>query len=224
MNERDQAVQRLFARIARHYDRINSLISLGLHRGWRRAALAQVPPEPTGVCLDLCAGTGDFALSLQERGWTVVACDLTPEMLRIARRRSAGSLSAVVGNALALPLGDQSVSLVTNGFGLRQCEEELPTLLAEVRRVLRPGGVFVVLELSHPPAGWWQRLSHLYIHLLIPLVGSLVDRQAYSYLARSLHDYPDADGLRQLLLEAGFRSCDYRLLTGGVAAVHVARL
>lgn len=224
MTEREAAITALFSRIAPGYDLLNTVISLGLHHGWRRRAVQALAPEPHWRCLDLCAGTGEFARALLPRCRQVVAADLSLPMLRRAQQRCGASLSAVVADGFALPFPTATFDCVTNGFGLRHCGSDLPAFLSETRRVLRPGGRLLILELSHPPSSLWRRLTRLYIHGLLPLIGGLYDRQAYAYLSRSLAHYPDAAGLRQHLLAAGFSACDVIPLLGGVAAVHVAQV
>jgi len=221
MNVREQGVRRLFGRIAPHYDLLNTIISFGLHRGWRRRALRLLDPHPGDLCLDVAAGTGDFALRLARLGARPVALDMTLEMLAVARRR-APDLWIVAGDAFHLPFADATFDGVTAGFGFRHAKDDLPLILAEMRRVLKPGGRCVSLELSHPPGRLWRRLSDLYIQLLLPVIGGFVDRDAYQYLADSLHGYPDAPQLADLFRQAGFDRCDFTLLAGGVAAIHVA--
>jgi demethylmenaquinone methyltransferase/2-methoxy-6-polyprenyl-1,4-benzoquinol methylase len=143
-------------------------------------------------------------------------------MLAIARRRTGGRLPAVVADAFHLPCADASFDGATVGFGLRHSQQDLPVLLRELRRVLRPGARLVVLELSHPPSPTWRWLTGLYMHSVVPMAGAVVDAEAYRYLSESLHGYPDAPALRQTLLECGFAMCTYYLLSGGIVAVHVA--
>lgn len=222
MKAREASVQRLFSRLAPYYGLLNSVLSFGLHHLWRRFALAKVPTIPNGLHLDLCAGTGDFALAMRQRGVTVVAADLSAPMLQAARRRSGGTLPAVVANAFDLPFPPAAFATATIGFGLRHSEDELPAFMAEVRRVMRSGATLVVLELSHPPNRLWRWLSGLYIHYALPLIGAFVDREAYRYLSNSLNGYPNAPQLAALITEAGFSHCEYHWLTWGIAAVHVA--
>jgi len=221
MNPREHAVRSLFSRIASHYDLLNTILSFGLHRLWRRRAMRMLEAQPGWLCLDVASGTGDFARSVLRTGANVVALDMTPEMLQVARRR-VPHLKTVIADAFKLPFADATFDAVTIGFGLRHSREDLPLFLAELRRVLRPGGRCVSLELSHPPNRLWDRLSSFYIHLLLPVIGGFVDREAYDYLSRSLHGYPAAPELANLFLAAGFSRCDFHLLTGGVAAVHLA--
>lgn len=221
MKPREQGVRRLFGRIAPQYDLLNTIISLGLHGGWRRRMIRLLAPRPGHLCLDVAAGTGDFALHLARLGAQPVALDMTPQMLAVAQRR-AKDLWIVAGDAFALPFPDAIFDCLTAGFAFRHAREDLPLILAELRRVLKPGGRCASLELSHPPNRWWRRLSDLYIQLLMPVIGGFVDRDAYRYLADSLHGYPEAEQLAALFRQAGFDDCTYELLAGGIAAVHVA--
>jgi len=221
MKPREHGVRRLFGRIAPHYDLLNTVISLGLHGGWRRRTLRLLAPQRGDLCLDVAAGTGDFAVRLARRGARPVALDMTPEMLAVARRR-VPDLWIVAADAFVLPFADGTFDCLTAGFGFRHAKQDLPLILAELRRVLKPGGRCASLELSHPPQRLWDRLSGLYIHMLLPAIGSVVDKEAYQYLADSLQGYPNAEQLADLFVQAGFARCSYELLTGGVAAVHVA--
>jgi len=222
MNPREVAVRKLFSRIAPFYDLVNGVITFGLHKPWRRRATRMLAAQPDWLCLDVCAGTGDFAVAAQREGCRAIAFDMTPEMLAVARTRSPEPLEVVMGDALRLPFGAAAFDCVTLGFGLRHSKEDLPVLLRELARVTKPGGRLVSLEMSHPPNRLWRFLSNLYVHLLLPVIGGVYDRDAYLYLSKSLRDFPDAPGLARMLTEAGFTTCEYKLLTGGVAAVHLA--
>lgn len=232
MKAREHGVRRLFSRIATQYDLLNSIISFGLHKPWRRRTLqlldarlegpnGEGAPSGPPLCLDVAAGTCDFAIALHRRGIRTIALDMTPPMLEMGRRRQS-DLPIVVADAFAMPFPDATFDYMTAGFGFRHAKEDLPLLLGEMRRVLKPGGRCVSLELSHPPNRLWDRLSSLYIHAILPIIGGFVDRPAYEYLSDSLHGYPDAPGLASTFLQAGFDHCDYHLLAGSVAAIHVA--
>lgn len=228
MKPREHGVRRLFSRIAGQYDLLNSIISFGLHKVWRRRTLELLvargafPAEDRPLqCLDVAAGTGDFAIALARRGIPTVALDMTLPMLEVGRRRQP-DLPIVVADAFAMPFADGSFDYLTAGFGFRHAKQDLTLLLAELRRVLKRGGRCVSLELSHPPNRLWDWLSGLYIHMILPIIGGFVDREAYQYLSDSLHGYPDAPELASAFLQAGFDRCEYHLLAGGVAAIHVA--
>lgn len=221
MKPRELGAQRLFARIAPHYDLLNTIISFGLHSGWRRHTLRLLAPRPGDLCLDVASGTGDFAVRLARLGARPVALDMTLEMLAVARQRAPG-LWIVAGDAFALPFPDATFDCLTAGFGFRHAREDLPLILAELRRVLKPGGRCACLELSHPPQRLWRWLTGLYIRMLLPIIGSFVDRDAYQYLGASLQGYPNAEQLADLFAQVGFGRCTYELLAGGVAAIHVA--
>jgi len=216
-----QKAARLFARIAPLYDLWNTIISFGLHKIWRRQALQALEVLPGQMCLDVAAGTGAFSQALLRRGAYAVALDITPEMLQIARRRNP-ALPVVLADALALPFSAATFDRIIIGFGLRHVKEDLPILLAELRRVLKPTGRCVVLELSHPPHRLWRCLFRFYLQFLMPLIGSFVDREAYAYLEESLRGYPSAEQLAALFRQAGFAECSYQFLTGGVVAIHRA--
>lgn len=222
MTNRELAVRKLFARIAPYYGLLNTILSLGLHKSWRRKAMVMLALKPGERCLDVCSGTGDLALAVQARGGKVIALDMTAEMLQVAQKRAGGTLDVVMGDALCLPFADDSFDCVTLGFGLRHSEGDLPTLLTELARVVKPGGRLMSLELSHPPNRSWRMLSNLYIHMLLPVIGGLYDREAYHYLSQSIEEFPNAADLAEVLVEAGFAHCDYKLLSGGIAAVHLA--
>jgi demethylmenaquinone methyltransferase/2-methoxy-6-polyprenyl-1,4-benzoquinol methylase len=221
MTPRELAVRSLFSRIASHYDLLNTVLSFGLHKLWRRGTMRLLDAQPGWLCLDVASGTGDFARSVLRTGAGVVALDMTPAMLRVARERTP-DLKAVLADAFKLPFADGTFDALTIGFGLRHSREDLLLFVAELGRVLKPGGRLVSLELSHPPNRLWDWLSGLYIHLLLPIIGGFVDRPAYDYLSRSLHGYPGAPELADLFMAAGFARCDFVRLAGGVAAVHVA--
>ena len=222
MTERQGHVRKLFGRIAPCYGLLNTVLSFGMHKLWRRAALRLLRPQSTWRCLDVGTGTGDFAVALEDRVAAVTGVDLTPEMLRVAVRRTGGRVPFVIGDALRLPFRPDCFDCATLGFALRHSGENLPALLAEMARVVRPGGHVLTLELSHPPPGLWRRLAELYIYRILPVIGGMADLEAYAYLSESIRALPDAATLSDLLRDAGCRSVQYRLLTGGVAAVHLA--
>ena len=179
--------------------------------------------------VDVGAGTGDLAFASAARGAQVIAIDLSPGMLAVLSRRSTDAQRArirpLVGSAESLPLPDGSVDRIVTGFTVRNVGD-LGSAFAEFRRVLRPGGRAVVLELSHPPSGVFARLYSLYFDRVAPAIAALLggDRDAYRYLPRSLRPFPDPDRLAAMLRDAGFRAVTYERLSFGIAARHIAEV
>jgi demethylmenaquinone methyltransferase / 2-methoxy-6-polyprenyl-1,4-benzoquinol methylase len=223
-------VRRMFGAIAPRYDLVNTVISAGLHRRWKQLAVELVEVPAGGRAVDVCCGTGDLALLLARRvgpRGQVWGVDFSAEMLRIARRRAAAAgLDAVCrftqGDAMALAFGNMTFDAATVGFGIRNVVHP-PKALAEVRRVLRPGGRLAVLEFSRPRSGAIRRLYDLYSFTLLPWMGRLVSRHddAYLYLSTSIRTWPDQDAFAAVLSRVGFAQVRYRNMCTGIAAVHV---
>ena len=229
---REQAVQRMFTAIARRYDLNNSLLSLGLHRRWKRLASTLVPQTTSGRALDIGSGTADLALLLGERmgpDGRVVALDLNAAMLRegqrkIVHRALPHRIACLRGNSEWLGFRESSFDAVIAGFCLRNVGD-FSHALAEIRRVLKPGGRFICLEFSRPTRTWLRHLYDWYSFHLLPRVGTFVAGDTtgvYEYLPASIRAFPDQEGLQALLLQAGFQHVEYRNLTGGIVAIHIA--
>ncbi len=207
----------MFDRIAPSYDRMNRLITLGLDRRWRRSLIGALGVNADDTVLDLACGTGDFALLARERGARVVGLDFAGAMLAAARARRPGAIALVRGDALRLPLADGSVSVAVSGFALRNFTA-IPPVLAELARVLRPGGRVGLLEVDEP-RNPLLRLGHgLYFGRVVPALGALLsDGRAYRYLPASAAYLPEGEGLRAMLEEAGFADVEKRRHLGGAA-------
>lgn len=229
---REQAVQRMFTAIARRYDLNNTLLSFGLHHRWKRITASLVPSVTKGRALDVGAGTADLALLLAPRmgvGGRVLATDLNEAMLREGRRKVAAhgradGISCFRTNAEHLSFADHAFHAVTAGFCIRNVGN-LTNAFAEIRRVLKPGGRFVCLEFSRPVYGWLRALYNWYSFRLLPWIGTVVARDktgVYEYLPASIRTFPNQEGLKAMLLKAGFTQVDYRNLSGGIVAIHVA--
>jgi demethylmenaquinone methyltransferase/2-methoxy-6-polyprenyl-1,4-benzoquinol methylase len=229
---REQAVQRMFTAIARRYDLNNTLLSFGLHHRWKRIAASLVPRVANGRALDLGAGTCDLALLLDPRlrpDGRVAAVDLNAAMLREGRRKivcrgASNRIACVQANGQRLAFRDDSFDAVTAGFCIRNVGNPMSTF-AEILRVLKPGGRFVCLEFSHPVRRWLLRLYDWYSFRLLPRIGTLVARDqtgVYHYLPASIRTFPNQERLGALLRETGFRHVEYRNLSGGIVAIHVA--
>ena len=225
-----QYVERMFSRIARRYDFLNTTITLGRHRRWKRAAaLTAGKVQNQGPGLDIATGTGDIAFTLARHPniTSVTGIDLSRSMLDIARRKAAEKfpdlpVSFFQADALSLPYPDESFIAVTSGFALRNVEN-VETCVSEMVRVLRPGGRVAVVDLS-PVKGWspLNFLLEIYVRRFIPLLGHLMagDRSSYSYLSESIDRFPNADGLAEILRTAGLENVGYQRMNMGIVALH----
>jgi demethylmenaquinone methyltransferase/2-methoxy-6-polyprenyl-1,4-benzoquinol methylase len=222
-------VQQMFGAIAPRYDLLNRMLSLNVDRAWRRAALAALRwrDAPSGRYLDLCAGTLDVgAMLARQRGFTgrIVGADFAEPMLRAGVGKAAPTvLQPVAADALTLPLRDAALDGAIVAFGIRNVAD-LDAGLREVRRTLKPGARFVILEFSTPSSAIVRAAYHAYFHHVLPAIGGLVSghRSAYRYLPDSVAHFPSADDLARRLEGAGFRTVSWRSLTFGIAALHVA--
>jgi demethylmenaquinone methyltransferase / 2-methoxy-6-polyprenyl-1,4-benzoquinol methylase len=215
-----EGVRSMFDRIAPVYDAMNRVMTAGLDRRWRRLAAAAVV-RPDDRVLDACCGTGDLALAAERAGGRVTGLDFSPRMLDRARRKSA-AIEWVEGDLLALPFPDGSFEAATVGFGVRNVAD-LEHALTELRRVLVPGGGLGILEITMP-RGPLAPFYRLWFDRIVPLVGkALKGGSAYTYLPASVRRFPGPDDLAELLREAGFSEVSYRLLAGGIVALHIGR-
>lgn len=212
-DQRAAKVRELFATIARRYDLLNDVMSLGLHRCWKRRV---VQLAGTGHLLDLCCGTGDIARRLAGK---VVGVDFTAEMLQVAARHGGNWVQA---DALRLPFPDASFDAVTVGYGLRNLAD-LEAGLREIRRVLRPGGKLVSLDFGKPDNAWWRKMYFAHLRFWVPVLGWLLagDRQAYAYILPSLENYPGQRGVQAAMTRQGFLDCRYEEFVGGTMAINL---
>jgi demethylmenaquinone methyltransferase/2-methoxy-6-polyprenyl-1,4-benzoquinol methylase len=210
-------VRSMFDAIARVYDPMNRILTAGLDGRWRRRTAEAVVRSGDRV-LDACCGTGDLALADQRAGGTVTGLDFSERMLERARRKSA-SVEWVQGDALALPFPDASFDAATVGFGVRNVVD-LERGLAELRRVLRPGGRLGVLDIT-TPRGVLRPFYSVWFDRVVPLLGkALPGGSAYTYLPASVRRGPGAPELAGLIRAAGFDQVEYRLFAGGIVALH----
>lgn len=212
-----EGVRSMFDRIAPVYDPMNRLMTAGLDRRWRRLA-AEAVVRPGDRVLDACCGTGDLALAAERAGGRVTGLDFAPQMLERARRKSR-TITWVEGDLLALPFADGSFEAATVGFGVRNVPE-LERGLGELARVLAPGGRLAILEIT-TPRGALAPFYRLWFDRVVPLLGrALRGGDAYAYLPASVRRFPDPDELAALLARTGFGDVRYRLLAGGIVALH----
>lgn len=219
----------MFDRVAPRYDRLNRILSAGRDIGWRRRAIALARLEPRQVALDLGTGTGDLAFGLlaaSDESARIIGVDISPVMLEALRLRAGASgerrVLPLLATAGRLPFADGSFDRVVAGFAVRNFGD-LALGLGETRRVLRPGGRAVILELSTPSNRLVGALYHSYFHRVAPVVAALLggDAAAYRYLPRSVATFPDAEGLAEHMREAGFARVRYERLSFGIAAIHI---
>ena len=225
--ERQRYVADLFSRISRRYDLMNDLMTLGMHRGWKRKTVSIATQNSTGAALDVSTGTGDLAFQLARTPGTTrsVALDLLPEMIFRAQqkchREAPRSPSFIVGDALSLPFPSNTFACSTAGFSLRNMPD-VRQAIAEMARVVRPGGRVALLELSPMQSDFKARVFRLYFHWLVPLVGGIIarDRTAYTYLPQSVDTFIDAEELAAILRDAGLSGVRYQRLGFGTVCIH----
>jgi ubiquinone/menaquinone biosynthesis methyltransferase len=209
----------MFDRIAPSYDRMNKLMTLGIDKAWRKKALTSL--GPTGRVLDLCAGTLDLAAMIEDDypDVAIVACDASEQMLMRGASKTR-NVATVVGDALNLPFADAEFDGVICGFGMRNLAD-LRKGIREARRVLKPGGVFVTLELFQPRGATSRLLHGAGLKFALPALGAAIanDREAYAYLAESMEGFVTREAYEQLLADEGFRAVTSSDLTLGMAAI-----
>jgi demethylmenaquinone methyltransferase / 2-methoxy-6-polyprenyl-1,4-benzoquinol methylase len=210
-----EGVRTMFDRIAPVYDVMNRVMTMGLDQRWRRATVKAVV-EPDDRVLDAACGTGDLAVIAAKTGASVTGLDFSEPMLERARRK-APDIEWVRGDLLALPFGDDSFDSATVGFGVRNVAD-LGGGIAELHRVLRPGGRLGILEITRP-RGPLRFFYSLWFDRMVPLLGKVLPGgEAYSYLPASVRRFPGPDDLAAQMV--GFRDVEYRLFAGGIVALH----
>jgi demethylmenaquinone methyltransferase/2-methoxy-6-polyprenyl-1,4-benzoquinol methylase len=232
-NEQEAArwVRSMFGRVAHRYDLANHLLSFNIDRYWRTRTVRrtqEILRRPEARVLDICCGTGDLVLALAKQGRPVLGSDFCHPMLvaaheKIARRHAPAVLFE--SDALALPLRDASLDLLTVAFGFRNLANYESGLI-EMRRVLRPGGMAAILEFSQPPNALFGALYRLYSRRILPWIGGLISgsRDAYTYLPESVRKFPVAPSLAIMMRTAGFADVSFEYLTGGIVALHIGRI
>lgn len=229
VNEKQERVEQVFNSVAPRYDLMNDLMSLGIHRLWKRQALSHCQIRPHHHVLDLASGTGDLALliapKLSSKG-KITLSDINNAMLMQAKTRLIDNgiiegAEIVQANAESLPFNDNTFDRIIMGFGLRNVTHK-DKALASLYRVLKPGGRLVILEFSHPTHDWLSTIYDHYSFKVLPRLGKWVanDSDSYRYLAESIRKHPNQETLKNMLLAAQFDKADYQNLTGGIVAIH----
>ena len=206
---------------------MNDLMSLGVHRLWKREFISALDPRPHRKLLDLAGGTGDITFGwLKKGGGPAYLTDINAAMLGVGRDRATtngllADITFLVTDAEAIPLPSNSVDRVSMAFGLRNCTNK-DKVLAEARRVLKPGGKFLVLEFSKLQIAGLEKLYETWSFEALPRLGQMVagDSASYQYLAESIRMFPDQETLKSMMEKAGLERVTYRNLSGGIAAIH----
>ena len=227
--DKQKLVGEVFTSVARNYDLMNDLMSLGIHRAWKRYFVGTAQVKPGDRVLDLAGGTGDIAVLLKQRvgnEGSVILGDINAGMLSVGRDRLTNrglvnGFDYVQCNAEALPFPDNSFDLVTISFGLRNVTDK-DAALREMYRVLKVGGQARVLEFSEVTADWFKPIYDFHSFKVLPKLGQLFARDAdsYRYLAESIRKHPPQDELKSMMEAAGLSRCHYRNLSGGIVAIH----
>ena len=225
--EKKQLVREVFDSVAPRYDVMNDLMSLGVHRLWKRVFIGALNPRPGRTLLDLAGGTGDITFGwLAAGGGPAILSDINAAMLGVGRDRAlqrglADGLTFLNADAEHLPLPDRAVDTVSIAFGLRNCTDK-DAVLAEARRVLKPGGRFHCLEFSAVRLAALAPIYDAWSFKVLPRLGQMVagDADSYQYLAESIRMFPDQETLQAMMEAAGLERVQVRNLSGGIAAIH----
>lgn len=220
-NEREQRIRRVFEVVARRYDLMNDLMSMGIHRLWKRTLVRLAAPRAGQLIVDLAGGTGDVAARLAAADRVVAVCDPSVPMMQAGRARGHRHVQWLAGTGENMPLPGGSVDTITIAFGIRNVTR-IEDALAEALRVLKPGGRFLCLEFSTP----WAPVRPFYNFFsfaVIPRLGAMVAQapEAYTYLVESIRRFPDQRSFQALMQQAGFGDVSYRNLSLGIACIHV---
>src|SRR5690554_337002 len=224
-----QHVAKVFHSVASRYDLMNDLMSMGIHRIWKRFTIEMSGVRKGHRVLDIAGGTGDLTMQFSrlvgETG-TVVLADINESMLKVGRDRLidrgfGSNIDYVQANAECLPFPDNYFDCITIAFGLRNVTDK-DKALRSMYRVLKPGGQLLVLEFSKPGNPLLAKVYDQYSFKILPKMGELIanDSESYQYLAESIRMHPDQETLKSMMLDAGFDACEYHNLTGGVVALH----
>ena len=227
--EKTEKVKEVFDSVATNYDLMNDLMSMGIHRLWKRFMLSQTGLKMGMKALDVAGGTGDIAALLREQvgeSGLVVMTDINPSMLKEGRSRlldrgKLKNIQVIQCDAEQLPIDEDQFDCVTIAFGLRNVTVK-ENALKSMFRVLKPGGKLLILEFSKPNE-MLSPVYDIYSFNILPTLGEWVanDRESYQYLAESIRVHPDQEKLEQMILSAGFDRAEYRNLTGGIVALHI---
>lgn len=223
ISQREKLIRSVFQRVAGRYDLMNDLMSMGIHRLWKRRFTREISNYPADVLVDLAGGTGDIAHALYKHFGKTLIVDPSPAMMRVAQKRLGSECNYLAASAERLPLADNSVDLLSISFGIRNTTD-INKSLREIYRVLRPGGRFYCLEFSQPQT-WLRPFYNAWSRLVIPRLGALVagHPDAYHYLIESIREFPAQQELAHLIEYSGLKQVAYTNLSFGIACIHSAK-
>lgn len=224
---KEEKVHDVFEKISEDYDKMNSVISFNLHKNWRDNIMEKMAVTEGAQALDVCCGTADWTISLADavgEDGEVIGLDFSESMLAAGQPKveKYPNVELIHGNAMALPFPDNSFDYVTIGFGLRNVPDYL-TVLKEMHRVLKPGGMIACLDTSHSEIPGYKQLFRFYFKYIMPVLGKVFAKSygEYSWLQESTDYFPGMKELAHLFTEAGFENVSYKSYSGGAAAGHV---
>lgn len=230
-DEKQGKVKHVFESVASNYDVMNDLMSMGLHRLWKRYTIEMSRVRKGMQVLDLAGGSGDLTQMMSKRVGNkgfIILSDINQAMLKVGRDRLidngiTGNVNVVQANAESLPFANNKFNLVTMAFGLRNVTDKLKAIRS-IYQCIKPGGKLMVLEFSKPVIKLVQPLYDAYSFSILPMLGQWIagDGESYRYLAESIRMHPDQQGLKSLIEKAGFEDCQYHNLTAGIVALHIA--
>lgn len=225
--EKGEQVEQMFDNIAHSYDLLNHLLSFGIDKHWRRAALRSLKPFAPKHMLDMATGTGDFALLAKKmlEPETLLGADLSEGMLAVARKKAEGieGLTFEKHDCMALELEDNRFDAATVAYGVRNFPD-LEKGLSELLRVLKPGGRLVIIELTSPKSFPMKQLFWLYSHIFMPLVGKIISRdsKAYAYLPATMEAFPQGEVMQEILKKVGYTDVKFKRFTFGLSTLYTA--
>ncbi len=222
-----EQVEAMFDSIANRYDFLNHFLSLGIDKIWRRTAIKMLSGRKIENLLDVATGTGDFAIEASKiPGVKITGIDISENMLAIGKEKVqkiglANRINLEHGDSESLKLETNFFDAVTVAFGVRNFEN-LQQGLSEMNRVLKPGGVAVIMEFSKPASFPFKQVYNFYFKYILPIIGRIIskDKSAYIYLPESVKNFPDGEEFIRIFSEAGFKNCSIKLLTFGVASIY----
>ena len=227
-DEKQSLVKGVFDSVAAKYDLMNDALSFGAHRLWKEYTIKNSGVKTGDKILDIAGGTGDLALKFNQLGASVILADINAEMLKVGRDRiidkGIADINYSLANAEKLPFKNDSFDIVSIAFGLRNVTDKQEAI-NEFYRVLKPSGTLLILEFSKTDIKPLEKIYDLYSFHIMPKMGKYIadDEESYQYLAESIRKHPGQETLKNMVIDAGFESCEYHNLTGGIVALHKAQ-